>query len=329
VRIALIKTSSMGDVVHAMPVVTDILQAHPEACIDWVVEEAFADLPRLHPGVTEVIPVAIRRWRRALLAEPTRAQVRAVRRRLGAVHYDLALDLQGLLKSAWLCRMIQAPSAGFSWRCAREPLAALVYDRRYAVDMSAHAIERLRSLAAQALGYRVQGLPRFGLRLPEGSLPWVPATPYAVLLHATSRAEKQWRVADWHVLIGRLREAGIVCVLPWGNEVERDAARNLARADPQAIVAPRLTLAQCALMLGHARCVVGVDTGLTHLSAALDTPTVALFAATPVWRFGPYWTPRAVGLGQGAVWPSPSDVMQAIEQLGGLAWRPEPARTPS
>ncbi len=316
-RIALIKTSSMGDVVHAMPVVSDVLQADPDARIDWLVEESFADLPPLHPGVSATIPVAIRRWRRSLLAAQTREEISALRAGLRSAGYDLVLDLQGLIKSAWLARMIPAPRAGFSWRCAREPLASLAYQRRFDVDMSVHAIERLRSLAGQALGYRPQGLPRFGLTPPLASGDGLPAPPYAVLLHATSRAEKQWGQADWRALIRSLRDAGIRPLLPWGSPAERQAALALAGTDATAVL-PRLTLAQCARLLHGAQCIVGVDTGLTHLAAALDRPTVALFAATPAWRFGPYWSEHAVGLGQNAVWPTPSEVMQALVRVGGL-----------
>jgi len=321
-RIALIKTSSMGDVIHALPVVTDLHAARPDVVVDWVVEESFADLPRLHPGVSEVVPVAIRRWRRNWFSAACRAERRQVRERLAATRYDLVLDLQGLVKSALVARWAPGPRAGFSFRCAREPLAALCYQRRYGVDMSRHAIERLRELAGAAIGVRFDTAPIFGLRAPTlsdtGLVPPAGERPFAVLLHATSRAEKQWPDASWATLIERLVDEGQVPVLPWGSEAERAAAQRLAAGHPQAVVAPRMSLAQCAALLVSARCVVGVDTGLTHLACALDVPTVALFAATPAWRFGPYWTERAVGLGESGRWPGPDDVMAALAGIGGL-----------
>lgn len=312
-RIALVKTSSMGDVVHALPVVTDIVRAQPDARIDWVVEEAFAELPGLHPGVAEVIPVAVRRWRRAPLAARTRREVAAVSARLRAARYARVIDLQGLLKSAWLARRTGMPVAGFSRRCVREPLAALFYRDRYDVDMGAHAIERLRSLAGQALGYRPAGLPAFGLEVPAEPLEMLPSAPYALLLHATSRLDKQWPEADWRGLIERLLARGLRVALPWGNAIECERARRLAEAHTGALVLPRLTLRQCAAAIARARVVVGVDTGLTHLAAALGARTVALFAATPAWRFGPYWSEQAVSLGADGRWPEVDDVMQAIE----------------
>ncbi len=312
----------MGDVIHALPVVSDIRAARPDAVIDWVVEESFADLPRLHPGVADVIPVAIRRWRRAWFSAAFREERRRARERLAAAPYDLVLDLQGLLKSALVARWARGPRAGFSWRCAREPVASLFYHRRHDVDMSRHAIERLRELAGAALGIRHDAPPVFGLKAPAlaavGLDPPGGDRPAAVLLHATSRAEKQWPEESWHALIDRLAASGLVPVLPWGSDAERLAARRLAEGNPAAVVAPRMSLAQCAALLGAARCVVGVDTGLTHLACALDVPTVALFAATPAWRFGPYWTDRAIGLGESGRWPEPDEVMAALGKVGAF-----------
>ena len=320
-KLALIKTSSMGDVIHALPVVTDLARAIPGVQIDWVVEEAFAELPALHPSVHAVIPVAIRRWRRSLFAASTRREIAAVRARLREARYDLALDLQGLVKSAWVARMTGAPISGLSRRCAREPLAALAYRRRFDVDPSLHAIERLRSLAAQALGYRVDGLPVFSLTPPEEPVPGLPERPYALLLHATSRAEKQWPDANWRALIEQLARRGLVAALPWGSAAERARAEGLAGAAEggvlSPVVLPRLSLRQCAAAIARARLVVGVDTGLTHLAAALDVPTVALFAATPAWRFGPYWTPRAESLGEDGRWPDVTEVLAAADRVGG------------
>ncbi len=317
-RVALIKTSSMGDVIHALPVVTDIVAARPDVRVDWVVEESFAELPRLHPAVGEVVSVAVRRWRRSPGRRATWAEIAAVRARLRAARYDLALDLQGLVKSAVVARWTGAPVAGFSRECAREPLAALAYARRYAVDPQSHAIERLRSLAAQALGYRAEGGPRFGLVAPARPLPWLPSRPFVAMLHATSRAEKLWPAERWRALGAALHAAGLASVWPWGSAAERDAAQALAAGVAGAVVAPKLALGECARLLADARAVVGVDTGLTHLAAALETRTVALFGATEAWRYGPYWTHRALNLGDAGRWPDEDAVVQALDELGAF-----------
>lgn len=336
-RVLIVKTSSMGDIVHNVPVVADIRSARPDATIDWVVEEAYVDLVRLVRGVERVIPVAWRRWRR----EPHRSKTRAERRSFGeslrAERYDVVLDTQGLVKSAWIGQRARlAPDGhrvGFSLGLAREPLARLFYDRGHAVDPRLHAIERIRALAAKALGYadRPLGLPRFELDVPHRSFDWLardgsPA-PYVVLLHATARAEKAWPAERWIGLVAALSHGGVTPVLPWGNAAERAAAEAIvhdagsatdgARARP--IIAPRLTLVDCAALLAGAHAVVGVDTGLLHLAAALGTPTVGLFGATPRWRYAPYWSSRAINLGSfgelGAQ-PPTSAVVEALGQLG-------------
>lgn len=320
VRIALIKTSSMGDVIHAMPVVSDILRVRPDAIIDWVVEESFADLPRLHPGVAGVIPVALRRWRRSPWRRQTRQAVGDARRLLSEHTYDLVLDLQGLMKSAWLVRQMRGPSAGFGFDSVRERAAALVYARRYTVARELPAIDRLRSLAAQALGYTVEGPPVFDLHAPDA--PGGPPVD-GVLLHATAREEKRWPDDRWHALIEALGARGVTMVLPWGGDVEHEAAVRLAAIAPgQARVATRMTMAECARLLAGARFAVGVDTGLTHLAAALGTPTVAIFGATEAARYGPTWSARAVSLGNPGRWPSPVQVIEALQSLGVMPRSP-------
>lgn len=345
-RIALIKTSSMGDVVHTYPVVSDIVRAHPRAVIDWVVEEAFADLPPLHPSVRHTLPVALRRWRRTPWAHQTRVELRQARARIAQEPYDLVLDLQGLVKSAWLATWARGPRAGPSRRSAREPLASLSYGQRVDHDPASHAIERLRQMAAAACGYRLDGPPIFGLRIAGDRLADLPAGDFAVLLHATSRAEKQWPRDCWRELARRLTARSVSVVLPWGSPAECEEAMAIAEGIHEGIgqggddasaqgraegsaeaaigaslgtgadvrVLPRLSLHQCALLLRDAALVVGVDTGLTHLATALERPTVALFAATPSWRFGPYWSPRCIPLGSDGQWPEVAEVLAAADR---------------
>ncbi|RPH60228.1 MAG: lipopolysaccharide heptosyltransferase I, partial [Burkholderiales bacterium] len=224
--VALVKTSSLGDVIHALPVVTDILAAYPGAIVDWVVEEPFAELPALHPGVATIHRVAMRRWRNSPLSLSTRTEWSRFRVAFRARRYDLILDLQGLLKSVFLAMQGRGPRAGFDQASAREPLASLFYHRRFRVEQRQHAIRALRALAAQALVYRIDDLPRFGLatppldrlaRMPGGALE--PGS--IVLLHMTARAEKQWPVERWRALAQRLDACSSQVVVPWGNDAER------------------------------------------------------------------------------------------------------------
>jgi heptosyltransferase-1 len=312
--IVLIKTSSLGDVLHNLPVVTDILRHLPEARIDWVVEESFAALPLLHPGVRQVVPVAVRRWRKSWWA--SRHEVKSVCRTLRDKRYDLALDTQGLLKSAFFTRCTHTLRCGYARDSAREPLASWFYDRTFSVRKDLHAVERNRLLAANALGYRLEGAPDYGLRTPDIVLPWLGTQAYAVLLHATSRDDKLWDEANWIALGRLLQQAGMGAVLPWGNDKEKTRAERLAAALPGAICAPRLKLDEAAALLGRARAVIGVDTGLSHLAAALDVPTVGIYTATDPGLTGLYAGERAVNLGGKDAPPTVADVVASLRGLG-------------
>lgn len=313
--VLLIKTSSMGDVLHNLPVVTDICRHIPDARIAWVVEENFALLPTLHSKVNQIIPVAVRRWRKSWWQ--SREEVRAACRNLGGRHYDLALDTQGLLKSALITRCVRATRCGFNWHSAREPLASLLYDRTYAVDKDQHAVERNRQLAGQALGYVPQGAPDYGIRAPDLALPWLPVEPYAVLLHATSREDKLWHEQNWIKLGNELRATGIFSILPWGDERERARSERLRQAIPGAICTPRINLNEAAAMLGRARAVIGVDTGLSHLAAALGTPTIGIYTATDPGLTGLYAGRHAINLGGKNSSPAAEEVSAAMEKITG------------
>lgn len=313
--IILVKTSSLGDVLHNLPVVTDICKHVPGARIDWVVEESFAALPMLHPGVKRVVPVAMRRWRRSWWQ--ARGEMRAVCRELRASHYDLALDTQGLLKSGLITRCTPATRCGFDWGSAREPVASLFYDRTYAVAKNQHAVERNRQLAGQALGYIAQGVPDYGIRAAHITLPWLPDEPYAVLLHATSRDDKLWAESNWIALGKHLNQTGVRTILPWGNELERARSERLSSAIPGAICTPRTNLNEAAAMLAQARAVIGVDTGLSHLAAALGVPTVGIYTATDPGLTGLYAGARTTNLGGENCTPTVVEVIEAIEKIGG------------
>lgn len=350
-RILIIKTSSMGDIVHNLPVIADLRRERPEFVIDWVVEEAYADLVRMTRGVSRVMPIAQRRWRRQRGSAAARAEKREFITQLRAEKYDTVLDTQGLLKSALIAQSARLSSqgarVGFSFALVRERIARLFYDRGHGVDPRLHAIERLRALAAAAFGYSGKdlGTPRFELDVPPAHFDWLPrgttvsepatnedraAAPYAVLLQATARPEKAWPAERWVALIELLCREGVRPVLPSGSASERATAENLVRqaerrigsAAARPIAAPAMTLVEAAALLAQARVVVGVDTGLLHLAAALATPTIGLFGATPRWRYAPYWSPHAINLGSygelGAQ-PAVAAVVEGLERLGVVA----------
>jgi heptosyltransferase-1 len=314
-RILLVKTSSMGDVIHNLPIVADIRSRHPDADMHWLVEESFADIPRLHPGVNAVIPVALRRWRRQLYRPSTWRELAALRRQLQTTPYDFILDTQGLLKSALLGRMARGLHVGYASRCAREPLAARFYEQTFHVDPGAHAVVRYRALAAQAFNLPADLPLDYGLPKPPAAPPWAPDAPYAVLLHATSRDEKLWPEDDWVSLGLDLRDRGLLALLPWGNVAELERAQRLATRMPGAIVAPRMRLTEAAALLAHARIVIGVDTGLVHLATAVGTPTIGIYCGSDPAKNGLYAATPIANLGTGSAPPSADAVIERTEAM--------------
>jgi heptosyltransferase I len=312
-RILLVKTSSLGDVVHNLPVVCDLRHAIADVTIDWVAEESFAAIPRLHAGVGLVIPVAVRRWRSALFKTQTRTEIRAFLSQLWGHRYDAVVDTQGLLKSALITWAAHGNRIGLDWRSSREPLRWF-YDHTFNVPWSQHAVERNRSLAAQALGYQLGEL-HYGILAAARQFDWLPVTRYAVLLHATSAESKLWPESDWATIGNFLIKNNILCILPWGNEIERERSVRLSTQISSAVVPPHLGIDDAASLLAGAHAVLGVDTGLTHLAAALGTPTIGIFSATDPAATGVHGCARAINLGGVSSAPSVLDVRAALERL--------------
>ena len=314
-RILLIKTSSMGDVIHNLPIVADIRARYADAELHWLVEESFADIPALHPQVKQVIPVALRRWRKSLHRVQTWREMRAFRTRLATTSYDFILDTQGLLKSALLARLAHGKRLGLDANSARESLASLCYDATFRVDPTLHAVQRYRTLAQQAFDLAPNLPLDYGIRIPELALHWLPGSRYVVLQHATSRPEKYWPENDWIALGNALQQRGLTAVLPWGSLPEFESALGLVAAISQAVVAPRLTLKEAAVMLKNAALVVGVDTGLVHLATAVGTPTIGIYCGSDPAKNGLYAATPIRNLGNAGAAPSSTAVLAAVDHL--------------
>lgn len=312
-NVLIVRTSSMGDLIHTLPAITDLVRHYPNIRISWVAEENFADIPKLHPAVIRVIPIAWRRWRKSLTSLATWREMRAFRNALRDTRWDWVVDTQGLLKSALPARLSGGPLAGYDRHSIREPLASAFYHTRHAVSRELSAVERNRRLLGKVFGYTVEGEAVFGIG--RGSRPAFCAEgDYAVFLHATSRASKEWPEAHWVEAGKRLvREQGLRIVLPWGSQSEQQRAERLAAAIPGAQVAPRLTLAEAAGLLGHAAAVIGVDTGLTHLANAMEVPLVAIYTDTDPYYTGVVETAWAVNIGTTGMIPSVDDVLECLQ----------------
>ena len=280
-RVLLIKLTSLGDLIHALPALSDALNAHPGIEFDWVIDEGFREVALWHPAVKRVITTQHREWRGALASAKTHDSVAKTIAQIRASEYDLVIDGQGNFKTALLSLISRGPRAGFDSRSVREWVAHLAYQRRYAASKSAHAIDRLRRLFASALDYTLpDSAPDFRIQRDRFVKPKVelPAE-YLVFVHNASWKTKLWPERHWIDLIGKCADAGLRILLPWGNGREEARARRLATR-PEVQVLPRLSLSEIGYVVERAKACVCMDTGLSHLAAALDVPSITLYGAT-------------------------------------------------
>lgn len=305
-KLLIVKTSSLGDVIHNLPIINDINNHYPNAIIDWVVEESFAEIPRMHTRVNHVIPIALRRWRKHLLDKNTWREISAFKRLITANHYDAIIDTQGLLKSALITSQAKGVKHGYDQQSIREPLASYFYNRKYAVSYQQHAVIRNRTLAALSLAYVPPDTsPDYGIEAPATSLEL--PRPFVIALHGTSRDSKLWPTDHWITLGKSLAEHGLNMVLPWASKAELNRANQIAQALPNACVLAKSSIATLAAVIAQSQAAVGVDTGLSHLAAALNKPIVAIYTDT---------NPALTGVMAGALTP-------AIN-LGGINLTPSP-----
>lgn len=266
----------MGDVVHALPAVSDIANAFPTVEIDWLVEKGFSAIPMQHRAVKRVISIQWRKWRKSLRTAETRSALTQWQVDMRQDPYDLIIDMQGLLKSAVFACFATGPRAGYDWHSIREPLASVFYQHKASVSRNQHAVARCRQLAAKVLGYRLPSTPPdFGLHPTD--VPWRPTSGrYAVLIPCASRPEKLWPQADWIAVGRQLQCQGLIVAIMWGNPDERHRAEEIAIAIG-GVVPPFLSVAEAANSLSQAEIVVGLDTGLTHLAAAHGRTTIGIY----------------------------------------------------
>ncbi len=313
----------MGDVLHNMPIVADIVRHFPDAQIDWVVEEAFVDLVRLNPGVRKIIPFALRRWRKKLFSKAVRDEMAAFKKMLQAETYDVILDTQGLTKTGVIMGLAHGSAkvglANGTEGSGYEPVSRIFHTFSVPVGIHTHAVLRGRLVAARALGYSEnleQTVPDFGLIAPASAgYDWLPETDFAVFFHGTAGAAKKWPAHDWITLGKHLHRCGYPVLLAWGNSNEHLEAEQLAAHIPLATVLPKLSMMEAIVLAHRARLAVGVDTGLTHIAAAFGTPTVEIYAASPRWKTEGNWSDRIINLGDQGSPPDVEQVIAAVDQL--------------
>ena len=296
----IVKTSSLGDIVHMLPAISDAKRQIPDVSFDWVAESGFIEIPAWHSDVDQVIEIGLRKWRKQLFSKSTRMAYKAFKTQLKATNYEKAIDSQGLIKSALVARMSQGETWGYDKHSIRDPYASYLYANKVSVSYQKHAVTRNRLILAQSLGYSIDDLeldygiagnPVFdqacdelakhevfeGNGIPEKSI---------IALHGTSRINKEWPIQHWNGFIEEMGGVGYSVLFPWGNDEELARAQAFADNHSKAIALPRSSLTTLAGLIQNASAVIGMDTGLLHVAAAFDQKGVALYPATEPKKSG-------------------------------------------
>lgn len=279
-RVLIVKTSSMGDVLHTLPALTDAGKALGNVQFDWVVEERFAEIPSWHPLVDRVIPIAWRRWRKHIVKAIFSQEFRDFFRKLRERQYDVVIDAQGLIKSAVVSRLSRGKRIGLDKQSLWEPLSRFAYQQHCSVDPELHAVTRVRQLFSQALGYQLTDQIDYGINKKQFATNHLADKPYVLFIHGTTWKTKLWPEIYWQSLAKKVEAAGYEIKLPWGNKEEKARAERIASSCQAASVLKPMDLVELAGFIAHAKVVVAVDTGLGHLSAAFSVPTISLYGPT-------------------------------------------------
>ncbi len=286
-KVLIIKMSSLGDVLHTLPALSDAGKSIPDISFDWVVEESFAQLPSWHPLVNRVIPIAFRRLRKTPVQSWLNGQWQAFLRQLRQTKYDLVIDAQGLIKSGLIAALAKGPKAGLDKHSAWEPLASFVYQKKISVNPAQHAVRRVRELFAKALHYDITNLPvDYALNQKQFAEQSQLTLDYLLFVHGTTWVTKLWPETYWIALAKIATSQGHKIYLPWGNEEEKARAKKIASAVPGVSVLPKCSLEEITAIIAKAKAIVAVDTGLGHIAAALGVPTVSLYGPTDPKQIG-------------------------------------------
>jgi heptosyltransferase-1 len=291
-RVLIIKLTSMGDLMHALPALTDAAEAIPGIEFDWVVDEAFAEVPQWHPAVKNVITTSHRRWKKSTWQTLTGGELRAFYQELNASDYDVVVDMQNNLKSALVSALRRGPVMGLDKDSCREKPAHLAYKYPINVNPQQHAVDRMRQILSQALDYplpdkaadyaadfRRYSLPELDFELPE---------KYLIFVQNASWLSKMWPVKHWQRLVLLAQEAGFSVLLPSGNDAEYKRAKQIALVDEAAHALPRMALNNMAALMHRAAGAVCSDTGLAHLAAVAGTPALTIYGSTDTALIGTY-----------------------------------------
>jgi heptosyltransferase-1 len=327
-KILLVKLSSLGDVLHNLPIVWDIRSRLPNAQIDWVVEEGYVHLltPLLScngfRGIDRIIPFSLRRWKKSLFSGKSWSEFFVFKHSLQEVGYDIVIETQGLLKSALVCALakknpgaVVAGLANATEFSGYEPIARFFYSQLVQVPVQCHAVDRSRYVTCSALDWPLidrSEKARFypisyvdAIGIGKASLL---QKPYVLFFHSTAREAKRWNNANWILLGNKLSDLGYQIVLPWGNTQEKNISEELSAKIPRSLVPSSFSISEAFSVIANAALVVGVDTGLTHMAAVLNKPTVEIYCDSPRWKTEGYWSDNIRNVGDIQAPPTEADV---------------------
>ena len=334
-KILLVKLSSLGDVLHNLPIVWDLRVRLPDAQIDWVVEEGYVHLltPLLSRqdfrGIDHIIPFGLRRWKKNLFQLSTWQQFFAFKKQLQSVQYDFIIETQGLLKSSLVCSLankspdaIIAGLANATQFSGYEPIARAFYNQCVHVPTKCHAVDRSRWVMASALDWPLlersetpQFYPTSFIQSLADQVTIAIQKPYVLCFHSTAREAKRWSNSNWVALGKELSTRGYQVVLPWGNAAEKVISQELASQIPGALVPPAFSIEEAFSVIADSALTIGVDTGLTHLAAVLGKPTVEIYCDSPLWKTEGYWSKKIRNVGDIERPPTAEEVIAAALDL--------------
>jgi len=293
-KILIIKMSSLGDLIHTLPAVTDMAtyleNQKKDFQVDWIAEESFAEIPTWHSKINRTIPIALRRWGKNFKKDfsAVKQEWKNFKQELQTENYDVILDAQGLVKSAIVSLFAklskECKRVGLDFSSATESLASFCYQKKVHVDLQAQAVFRMRSIFAQSFDYDFNTMPfTYGLKIPEES---GLRKPYVLFAHGTTWPSKRLSLKHWIAIAKFITDKGVNVYLPWGNTLEKDEAEAIAHENPRVSVLPKQNLTELSRLIAHAKAMVSIDTGLAHLAAAFNIPNVTIYGPTSPNRTG-------------------------------------------
>jgi len=292
-KVLVVRLSAFGDIIHALPALDDLLADPRISEVHWLVDERFA-------FVSEILPKQVHIHRIALKGEQPFRSALDIRRELSAIGFDAIFDLQGLIKSAVLARACGSPVYAMDRQHLREKASALITRPVNFHPAERHVVQQYRRVVAainpaipsqQPIAYKAPHITLENSRcsLSPELFPFLKLEEgrYVVLHSAGGWETKQLPQQSWNHISTHLPDSAPLAVFTWGNPAEKKQAEALAQQCNGFVLPERLNMSGLCTLLTGARAVVGADTGLLHLAAALDRPTITFWGPSASWRSAP------------------------------------------